>query len=101
MAINKNSTLAEVRDEILRNKVIVDQNQEVIDKLVLQIDAYKKSINLEVAEKLKDYGIYLDNLLNVDLDRLSKDKDYLNSFIQYLRSTMDTYKEVVVNLLNG
>lgn len=101
MAITKNSTLAEVRDEILRNKVIVDQNQEVINKLVSQIEAYRKSINPETAEKLKGYGIYLDNLLNADLDRLGKDKEYLKDFIQYLRTTMDSYKEVVVNTLNG
>lgn len=101
MAITKNSTLAEIRDEVLKNKVIVEQNQEVINRLVSQIKSYRDAINPETVDKLKSYGIYLDNLMNADLDKLAKDKQYLQEFIEYLKTTMDMYKEVVVNILNG
>ncbi len=100
MAINMNSTLAEVREEILKNKVISEQNQEIINKLVKQIEAYRSSINPDSVEKLRHYGIYLDNLMNADLEKLSTDKVYLQEFIEYLRNTIQEFKKVVVTILN-
>lgn len=100
MAINKNSTFAEIREEIVRNKVLADQNLEITNKMIVQLKSYRETINDDTVEKLKGYGIYLDNIINADYDKLATDREYLREFIAEVRNVMDKFKDAVVEILN-
>lgn len=100
MAINKNSTFAEIREEIVRNKVLADQNLEITNKMVAQLKSYRDTINEDTVEKLKVHGIYMDNIINADYDKLATDREYLREIITEIRQVMDKFKEVVVEILN-
>lgn len=95
----KGKSLQQIREEILRRKTLQEQNKINIQRTIDRVRNSIESFDEETLEKLRDYGIHADILVNVDYDRMLDDRNYLISFISEIRRLTEQYKEVVSQIL--
>ncbi len=95
----KGKSLQQIREEILRRKTLQEQNKINIQRTIDRVRNSIESFDQETLEKLRDYGIHADILVNVDYDRMLDDRNYLISFISEIRRLTEQYKEVVSQIL--
>lgn len=95
----KGQSLQQIREEILKRKTLQDQNKVNIKRTIDRIKNSVESFDSATLEKLRDYGIHADILLNVDYDRMLEDRNYLVTFISEVKRLTEQYKEVVGTIL--
>lgn len=93
------ATIKEVKDQITRSEIIAEQNKERVEELIKNIEHYEKLITDEQKLLLRDRGIYIENILNADKNKLRTSPEYVQMYIQTLRTFIDQFISIVSEVL--
>ncbi|WP_394862084.1 hypothetical protein [Paraclostridium bifermentans] len=93
------ATIKEVKDQITRSEIIAEQNKERVEELIKNIEHYEKLITDEQKLLLRDRGIYIENVLNADKNKLRTSPEYVQMYIQTLRTFIDQFIAIVSEVL--
>lgn len=91
--------LRKVRDEIVGKKALYEENARKLDESINKLKPVIDSISSETRQKLAMKGLSVDNILNVDYDRLKTDKQYLTEYKKELTSVILSVKQKLGELL--
>lgn len=97
--IGKDLDLRKVRDEIVGKKALYEENARKLDESINKLKPVIDSISSETRQKLAMKGLSVDNILNVDYDRLKTDKQYLTEYKKELTSVILSVKQKLGELL--
>lgn len=97
--MGKDLDLRKVRDEIVGKKALYEENARKLDESINKLKPVIDSISSETRQKLAMKGLSVDNILNVDYDRLKTDKQYLTDYKKELTSVILSVKQKLGELL--
>lgn len=97
--MGKDLDLRKVRDEIVGKKALYEENARKLDESINKLKPVIDSISSETRQKLAMKGLSIDNILNVDYDRLKTDKQYLTEYKKELTSVILSVKQKLGELL--
>ena len=97
--MGKDLDLRKVRDEIVGKKALYEENARKLDESINKLKPVIDSISSETRQKLAMKGLSIDNILNVDYDRLKTDKQYLTDYKKELTSVILSVKQKLGELL--
>ena len=97
--MGKDLDLRKVRDEIVGKKALYEENARKLDESINKLKPVIDSISSETRQKLAMKGLSVDNILNVDYDRLKTDKQYLTEYKKELTSVILSVKQKLGELL--
>lgn len=93
------ATIKEIKDKITRNEIIAEQSKAKVEELIKNIEHYENLITEEQKVLLRDRGIYLEQILNADKDKLRSNPEYLQQYIQTIRGFIEQFMEIVSEVL--
>lgn len=91
--------IKEVKEMTTRNEFIAEQNKTKVEELIKNIEHYENLITEEQKELLRDRGIYIEQILNVDKDKLKTNPEYVQNYIVTIRSFIEQFMEIVSEVL--
>jgi hypothetical protein len=81
-----------LRDRYIQKKAKAEQISEMNDKTMLKLKKILESVPLGIGERLKYLYpcLDIDTILNLDLDRLTKDAEYRSKCVHISRELVDS-----------
>lgn len=94
-------TTKELRDKLIEQRTIYQNSVAESEKACEQLKQSLLSLkeDKEAQSVVMEYGFDLTRLLNVEVDRLMKDEDYLEQFKQALHSTAEQLQKMLEHQL--
>lgn len=83
-------TIDEIKSTLIRNKAIHDQQVLAAEKSIESIKDHLQEIKEQDYEIMRDFGIPIDVMRTLDLEKLSTDEEYLNSIKKKLNEIVDS-----------
>ena len=82
-------TIEGIKNVLIRNKAIHDQQVATAQQSIKSIEETLKKYTDQDYETLRAYGFPIDQLRNLDLDRMLKDEAYVRDLQKFLEATID------------
>ncbi|GAA0101662.1 hypothetical protein UT300012_23770 [Paraclostridium bifermentans] len=89
----------QVRDLIVKEQIVQEQKDKNHKKTVSKLKSIALGFDEKHIEQLREYGLYVEELVKPDYDRMLVDRDYYKEYIQLIRKVTEEYKEVVASVL--
>lgn len=101
--MNGNSNIKSMRqlnEELVKQRTLQEQKAKNHRKRVDKIKNTIIGFDEKTLEDLREYGLYVEELVKPDYDRMYTDKEYYKHYIKLIKEVSDKYREVVTEILS-
>lgn len=92
--------IRQLNEALVKELTLQEQKAKNHRKTVDKIKSTVAGFDEETLAQLREYGLYVDDLVNPDYERMYTDKEYFKYYIQLIKQVSNQYKEVVTQVLS-
>lgn len=91
--------ISKAREKITRSKIIQEQNRKKVEEVIAQIEKYEGMISEQQIARMRDRGLFVESVLNVDKDRLRREPEYVQVYLKKCQEFVSQFIEVISEVL--